>query len=333
MRDLRFIRVGSPLALATAVVVAAGASGGFAYAAHHPGRLSSPSPTSARTYDVTAGYGDDDFAANAFTPAIIKVYAGDTVRWHAGGLLEPHDVAFGSMRALNALAAQLQVVTPQKNGPPLVTVGPQFALPSARATYDGTGVAHSGILQKGAGAASTWSLTFTKPGTYRYYCLFHTDPSAVTTSMSGVVEVVARPMVAHIYHVTGGYDNGTPGQVVDAFFPEDLTIHAGDTVVWSPGGFHTVAFGPQALIARLRRSLITAIPQRSGPPTLVYNPRVIFPSGGATYDGMGFVNSGLLIAPKPHTFSLTFTKPGVYKYECLIHPGMDGIITVLPAGQ
>jgi plastocyanin len=28
---------------------------------------------------------------------------------------------------------------------------------------------------------------------------------------------------------------------------------------------------------------------------------------------------------------LTFTKPGVYKYYCLIHPGMAGTITVLAA--
>ncbi len=333
MRDLTFTRVGSPLTLAAAAFVVAGASGGFAYAAHHPSRLSSPAPTSARTYDVTAGYGDDDYAANAFTPEIVKVYVGDTVRWHAGGLLEPHDVAFGSVAALTALAAQLQVVTPQKNGPPLVTVGPQFALPSPRTTYDGSGVAHSGILQKGAGPMSTWSLTFTKPGIYRYYCLFHSDPAAAATSMSGVVEVVSRPAAAHVYHVTGGYDNGTAREVADAFFPEDLTIHAGDTVVWSPGGFHTVAFGAPALIAQLRHSFITAVPHQSGPPTLVYNPRVIFPSGGAIYDGTGFVNSGLLIAPKPHAFSLTFTKPGVYTYGCLVHPGMDGVITVLPAGQ
>jgi plastocyanin len=30
-------------------------------------------------------------------------------------------------------------------------------------------------------------------------------------------------------------------------------------------------------------------------------------------------------------FTLTFTKPGVYKYYCLIHPGMAGTITVLAA--
>ena len=29
--------------------------------------------------------------------------------------------------------------------------------------------------------------------------------------------------------------------------------------------------------------------------------------------------------------ALTFTKPGVYKYYCLVHPGMAGTITVLPA--
>ena len=45
------------------------------------------------------------------------------------------------------------------------------------------------------------------------------------------------------------------------------------------------------------------------------------------------VNSGLLIAPKPHPFALTFTKPGTYRYQCSIHHGMEGTITVLPAGR
>jgi len=292
-----------------------------------------PAPTTARTYDVVTGYGDDDYAANIFNPEIVKIYVGDTVRWHDGALLEPHDVAFGPPAALTVLAAQLQVVTPQKNGPPVVTVGPQFAFPSPGTTYDGRGVAHSGFLVKGAGPNATWSLTFTRPGTYRYVCLIHYVPGSPAASMGGVVQVLPRPAASHVYRVASGYDNGTARVVVDAFFPEDLTIHAGDTVVWTPGGFHTVSFGPAALLARLRRTFITVTPRPAGPPTVVYNPRVIFPSGGSTYAGTGFANSGLLIAPKPHAYALTFTRPGVYHYACLIHPGMDGTVTVLPVGQ
>jgi len=305
-----------------------GASGvALAYAAP----LRTSLPTAARAYDVTAGYGDDDYAANVFNPQVIQVYVGDTVRWHIGGLLEPHDVAFGLKAALDALAATLQIVVPAKAGPPTVEINPRLVAPSVGATYDGTGVAHSGFMSKSS-PDNTWSLTFTRPGTYTYYCLVHYDPTHPGQSMSGVVKVLPPPTAAHVYRVQSGYDDGTPRFAADAFVPEDLTVHVGDTVVWSPG-FHTVSFGPPALLAELRRGFIAPAPRASGPPTLALNPRVIYPSGGHTYGGMGFVNSGLLIAPKPHPFALTFTAPGVYHYACLVHPGMDGIITVLPASQ
>jgi plastocyanin len=38
----------------------------------------------------------------------------------------------------------------------------------------------------------------------------------------------------------------------DAFFPDNLRIHVGDTVRWS-SGFHTVAFAPASVIQRLRK--------------------------------------------------------------------------------
>ena len=65
-------------------------------------------------------------------------------------------------------------------------------------------------------------------------------------------------------------------------------------------------------------------------PNLALNPKIAFPSGGPTYDGTGFVNSGILVLPNPHTFKLTFTKPGTYTYDCLVHPDMDGTVSVTP---
>ncbi len=319
----RILALGAALAIAGSTGVLARA----AQAAHAHGGT----PTAATTYDVTAGYGDDDYAANVFNPQTIQIYAGDTVRWHIGGLLEPHDVVFGPKAALDNLAANLEVVVPHKAGPPTVEINPQLAYPMQGMAYDGTGVVHSGFMAKGSPDQS-WSLTFTKPGAYRYYCLLHYDPAHPGQSMYGVVQVLPRPASAHVYRVESGYDNGTPREAADVFVPERLTVHAGDTVVWSPG-FHTVSFGPPALLAQLRRSFAMPAPQQSGPPALALNPRIIYPAGGSTYDGTGFVNSGLLIAPKPHTFALTFTKPGVYHYVCLIHPGMDGAVTVLPPGQ
>jgi plastocyanin len=320
----------------TATLVIGGSAAAFArpaqppaHTAHRTAIAVGQAPTVPRTYDVTAGYGDDDYAADIFNPRVIRIFVGDTVRWHDGSLIEPHDVAFGPISALGAIHSQVEVVTPQKSGPPVVTLGPQVAFPSPGTTYNGTGVAHSGLLRKGA---ATWSLTFTRPGTYRYFCLLHYVPGSPSTSMGGVVEVLPRPTVGHIYHVASGYDDGSPRALVDAFFPEDLTIHAGDTVVWTPG-FHTVSFGRASLLAQLRRTFVRVVPRSDGPPTVVFNAQALFPAGGSTYDGTGFANSGMLLRPKPHAYALTFTRPGVYRYACLIHPGMDGTITVLPAGR
>jgi hypothetical protein len=60
------------------------------------------------------------------------------------------------------------------------------------------------------------------------------------------------------------------------------------------------------------------------------------PSGGATYNGTGWVSSGLYVGPPipaPHSYSLKFTKAGTYKYICVLHDivGMTGSVTVAAA--
>ena len=50
--------------------------------------------------------------------------------------------------------------------------------------------------------------------------------------------------------------------------------------------------------------------------------------------GTGYANSGVLLPPMspqgPHTYSLTFTKPGTYTYWCVVHVpvGMRGTVVV-----
>lgn len=58
---------------------------------------------------------------------------------------------------------------------------PPFSPPSGPSTYDGTQLVNSGPLMPG----QSFTLTFTKAGTYQYHCLFHDD----TENMIGTIVV------------------------------------------------------------------------------------------------------------------------------------------------
>jgi len=288
-------------------------------------------PTAPTTYTVMAGFGDRGGEANYFAPQSIEIYSGDTITWKVGGDLEPHTITFGPPALLTKLANGLINPIMQKAGPPIIALNSQAVYPSQGSTYAGTGFANSGML---LGKGKSWSLTFTKPGTYRYYCLIHYDTSPGGQKMGGTVIVEPRPSASRLYNVNAGsmYDSVVNGS--DSFNPAQLTIHADDAVVWH-GILHTVTFGPAAQIAHLRQTLIVPVPQKGGPPILAFNPLVALPSGGNTYDGTGFVSSGLLTptGPQVPSYKLTFTKAGTYTYSCLLHAHMQGTITVLPAGM
>ncbi len=92
----------------------------------------------------------------------------------------------------------------------------------------------------------------------------------------------------------------------DGFFPSTTRIHVGDSVSWAINGFHTVTFlakgqAPPPLIVlfpaspisgqarRCRRLVLVQRPAEPGSSTRV----AAAPSGGKTYNGKGFLNSGL----------------------------------------
>jgi plastocyanin len=81
----------------------------------------------------------------------------------------------------------------QKAGPPIIALTSQAALPTRGHTYNGTGFANSGFLY---GKGKSWSLTFTKPGTFTYYCLIHYTAGHPSTAMQGEVIVHPRPAAA-----------------------------------------------------------------------------------------------------------------------------------------
>ncbi len=118
------------------------------------------------------------------------------------GLLTPTSpVTSTVLRFLNAPALTATSVTVPVNGsvtwtnlstnePHTVTLGiagqpfprlPNTSPPSGGTIYDGSAVVNSGVMPPGG----TFTLQFTRAGTYTYHCLFHDD----TTNMIGTVTV------------------------------------------------------------------------------------------------------------------------------------------------
>jgi plastocyanin len=119
------------------------------------------------------------------------------------------------------------------------------------------------------------------------------------------------------------------GSQVQAFLPNEMWIHAGDSIRWTHTSteIHTVSF----LTATQLR------PPNFGP---VFGVQVGCPgitSDGAAFDGSSCVNSGFLgqgpitVGPGLQTYSVTFPSPGNFKLSCLVHPDMEGTIHVLTA--
>lgn len=117
-----------------------------------------------------------------FAPVKLQVAVGDTVTWRNPTAV-PHTVTFTSG------AAAPPFVTPEFGaaGPPTLVLNPQVLFPVSSGAYDGTGYVNSGFLGTGpeATAGATFSLKFTKAGTYTYVCVLHADQG-----MAGVIEVV-----------------------------------------------------------------------------------------------------------------------------------------------
>lgn len=288
---------------------------------------------------------DNSVYANGFYPRELTIQVGDTVTWSFEGF---HNVTFLS----GATPPQFAI----KDGGKMYA-NPNVFFPAGGNAYDGVGFRNSGTPQ--GDKPFSYSLTFTKPGRFEYACTIH-------AGMGGVINVVRDPVAetpaaalqrgraeqaASLAAATSAYQGMNPerngsnitvrlvGNREDRYsilrFTRDpLTISVGTTVTWTvndPFEIHTVTFtnGDDHL------EFIIPEPQPNGPPKLELNAAVLTPTNKTSYDGTGYVNSGLLFpagnaANLPSSFSLTFTKPGRYEYWCLVHKdaGQRGIIIV-----
>jgi plastocyanin len=156
----------------------------------------------------------------------------------------------------------------------------------------------------------------------------HAEVQAKT--MGGVRAKAQRANKPRTFTVLVGAERRSQGVDIEAYFPDTLHIHIGDTVVWRQNAneIHTVTF----LAGAQMPQLIVQAP-KGLTSTLMYNPKVAFPTVPAKnqYDGSSYASSGIMGRGRgqPRTFRLTFTEAGTYTYLCLVHgQAMSGKIIV-----
>jgi plastocyanin len=122
-------------------------------------------PPSAASGTVSAGWGDNVVAVMGFDPSPMAVKAGDTVTWKPGSPYEPHTVTFES-----------PFKSPGEEGATL-----PLGVPSG-GTYT-SGATSSGIFgpKPYPFPADSFSLKFTKAGTYDYVCVLHPGMKGTVT--------------------------------------------------------------------------------------------------------------------------------------------------------
>lgn len=104
---------------------------------------------------------------------------------------------------------------------------------------------------------------------------------------------------------------------VIAFLPNEMWIHAGDSITWSfpTPEPHSATFLTPGLVR---------------PPFTVGCPSTNTTPDPSSFDNSSCVNSGR-ITMVGTTYTVTFPKPGNYRLVCLVHVNMTGTIHVLDA--
>ncbi len=128
---------------------------------------------------------------------------------------------------------------------------------------------------------------------------------------------------------------------VNAFFPRSISVHTGDTVAFTPVGFHTVDFPPPGgkplAFAAPNGKTATGILDETGVPFWFNGlPEIAFAKelvqlnyGKTVVKGAKRLESGLPLGDKLKPFKARFPRAGSYTYYCNIHSGMKGSVKVV----
>ncbi|GAA0715433.1 cupredoxin domain-containing protein [Dokdonella soli] len=141
----------------------------------------------------------------------------------------------------------------------------------------------------------------------------------VATALLGLaIGTTASPLVhAAQWHATVGAQSHDMGRQAMAFLPNEIWIHAGDSITWTfdVDEIHTVTF---LIAGEVRPPFPVGCPP--GPPPGIT-------PDGSSFDGTHCVNTGPLV--KGHTYTVNFPSTGNFKLVCLVHGDMTGTVHVL----
>ncbi len=135
-----------------------------------------------------------------------------------------------------------------------------------------------------------------------------------------------------------GVDNPNVEGTINEFIPKSLHAKVGQKLSWVMIGSHTISFNVPKYFPIMTVS-------KDG--TVSRNPKLDTPAGGApkpkeqsdsdqspniddagTWNGNGFWSTGVIDSNNFAVVSVRITKPGTYKFACLIHPPMVGTLVV-----
>ncbi len=298
---------------------------------------------------------------NAFFRQRVTINAGDTVSFQLRGF---HTIDLpgksGTDLPLIVPGSVVAGVNDAAGSPfwfngkvPSLGLNPQLFAPSKSKTYNGIQRVDSGA--GGNGPPKPFNIKFTKPGTYKFFCDVHPgmvgfvvvkpkgqaipsakqDAAALAAQVTSDIKAAKKVATAKQPADTVSLGESTPGGVeLYKMFPSTLTVNPGTVVTFTMSKnsreTHTATFGPAAYLKPLSKSFEGA----------AFSPIATYPSDPTppitltpTSHGNGFANVGALdrdpgtpqIGPSA---TIDFTTPGTYHFECLIHPFMQGTITV-----
>lgn len=147
---------------------------------------------------------------------------------------------------------------------------------------------------------------------------------AAALSLTGILASPSNASTANIWHVQAGSVQfsplGVPFGGGNRFYPEAIAIHAGDSVVFTPIGPHTVTFN-----------------RPPAPVFALFAPINATSTAGTIANQAAPVSSGIIgdsFPPAGYTLTFAATLPaGQYRLICGLHIGMTETVDILPAAE